>query len=125
MFIFSWFFKNICICKSIPLPPYGRAFGSNRHMVRRLEVLQCSKRHTTWHGVCEQYPRRGYASGVSSFFQKNHIFFMNLGGDKLYMEIVTFEFRRDLQLCSFHFFHSKSSSNSNNQYSIEISVFGI
>jgi hypothetical protein len=43
---------------------------------------------------------------------------MNLDGDKLYMKIVSF--RLDLQFCSSKFFHLKSSSYSNNQYTIQI-----
>jgi hypothetical protein len=45
---------------------------------------------------------------------------MNSDEDKLYMKIVAFD---EIYNFVFNFFHLKSYLNSNNQYSIEISVF--
>jgi hypothetical protein len=37
--IFQKYISHFKFCKSLQLPPYGMPFGSNRHMVQRLEVL--------------------------------------------------------------------------------------
>jgi hypothetical protein len=57
-----------------------------------------------------------------SLFSKNHNFFL-YELEWRYTLYENYRFRRDLQLCSSNFLHLKSSSNSNNQYSIQISVF--
>jgi hypothetical protein len=45
--IFQKYRSHFKFCKFVPPPPYYMTFGSNRHMVRRLEVLQCSGRRIT------------------------------------------------------------------------------
>jgi hypothetical protein len=61
--------------------PYNMMFGSNRHIIRRLEVLQCSNHNIG--GYC-------IACRVSSF-TKSITFCMNSDGNKFYMKIVDFD----------------------------------
>jgi hypothetical protein len=132
LYIFLWFFKNIYsisnFCKTIPLSLYDMPFGSNYHMVRRLEVLQCSNRCTArrlwtvrqrgYWSTCNRHVIRQLGSVC---FRKIITFLYEL--EWRYTLYENYSFRRDLQLCSSNFLHLKSSSNSNNQYSIQISVF--
>jgi hypothetical protein len=103
LYIFLWFFKNIYsisnFCKTIPLSLYDMSFGSNYHMVRRLEVLQCSNRRTTrrlwtvrqrgYWSTCNRHVIRQLGSVC---FRKIITFFcMNSNGDTLYMKIIDFD----------------------------------
>jgi hypothetical protein len=78
--------------KSIPLPSYDMVYGSNRRMVRWLEVLQCSKRHITrrrYYSTCKR--RVPQQLGFVLFKKKIITFFMNSDVDKLYMKIIVFD----------------------------------
>jgi hypothetical protein len=49
LMIFQKYVSHFKFCKSILPPSYDTTFGSNRHMVERLEVLSCSNcRITRW-----------------------------------------------------------------------------